>query len=166
MAQLTILTRDFPCGTLALADCDNRLCYCGIPEGPILKKLIKRGDFKIAYGLTPALTKALQWLESYFSGHTPDVDVPLEFLGTDFQKIVWSALLTIPYGSTVSYSALAAEVASPASTRAVASAVAANPLLIFVPCHRVIASNGSLSGYSAGIEMKKHLLKSEGATLI
>ena len=104
---------------------------------------------------------ARQQLDGYFRQERHSFDVPLLFVGTDFQKAVWQALLTIPYGTTVSYAALAEQLGSPLSVRAVANANGANAISIFVPCHRVIGSDGSLTGYAGGLEAKKFLLALE-----
>lgn len=109
---------------------------------------------------TPVLRRAEDWLRRYFAGEKPDpADLPLCPKGTAFQKRVWQALLTIPYGQTVSYGALAARLGS--SARAVGSAVGRNPLSILIPCHRVLGADGSLCGYAGGLENKKKLLKLE-----
>lgn len=109
---------------------------------------------------TSVLRRAEDWLRRYFAGEKPDpADLPLSPKGTAFQKRVWQELLTIPYGQTVSYGALAARLGS--SARAVGSAVGRNPLSILIPCHRVLGTDGSLCGYAGGLENKKKLLKLE-----
>ena len=111
---------------------------------------------------TPILQLAKNWLEQYFDGKKPDVTVlPLAPKGTDFQRKVWNALLEIPYGQTISYGDLAAKLHS--SPRAVGTAIGRNPLSILIPCHRVLGSNGSLTGYAGGLENKAKLLKLEGS---
>lgn len=111
---------------------------------------------------TPVLRAAKDWLNRYFRGENPDVTaLPLAPKGTDFQQRVWMALREIPYGQTVSYGALASRLES--SARAVGSAVGRNPLSIFIPCHRVLAADGSLTGYAGGLENKEKLLKLEGS---
>ena len=101
-------------------------------------------------------------LSEYFRGERKDFDVPLDSQGTPFQKIVWDALTEIPFGATISYRQLAERVGKPTSFRAVAQAVGANPIAIVVPCHRVIGSDGSLTGFAGGLEAKKTLLTLEG----
>jgi len=93
----------------------------------------------------------------------PYETVPLEVCGTDFQENVWAALTRIPVGETRSYAAIAAEIGRPRAVRAVARACAMNPVALIVPCHRVIRSDGSLSGYRWGINVKRALLEAEGA---
>ena len=111
---------------------------------------------------TPVLRAAGLWLDQYFDGQNPDVAVlPLAPKGTDFQKRVWKALMTIPYGHTVSYGELAEKLGS--SARAVGMAVGRNPLSILIPCHRVLGADGSLTGYAGGLANKEKLLKLEGS---
>ncbi len=109
----------------------------------------------------PVLKQAINELEAYFGGQIMDFNVPLIWKGTYFQRKVWHCLSTIPFGLTISYAALAKKIGNPKSVRAVANANGANPLCIFVPCHRVIQKNGGLGGYSAGTTKKKWLLAHE-----
>ena len=110
---------------------------------------------------TPVLHAAKLWLDAYFSREAPDTtDLPLSPKGTAFQKKVWRELLNIPYGATDTYGALAGRLGS--SARAVGSAVGRNPISIIIPCHRVLASDGSLTGYAGGLENKEKLLRLEG----
>ena len=102
-------------------------------------------------------------LAEYFAGKRTQFDVPVAFKGTEFQQSVWTALQTIGRSETTSYGALAAAIGRPKAVRAVGTAVGRNPLCIVVPCHRVLASDGSLGGYVAGLERKRHLLTLEGA---
>lgn len=97
-------------------------------------------------------------LQEYFLGERRDFDIPLDLMGTDFQKKVWKSLLDIPYGKTISYSNQADILGNPKAIRAIASANGKNPISILIPCHRVIGSNGSLTGYAGGLERKKELL--------
>ncbi len=110
------------------------------------------------------LREAAQQLRQYFEGNTREFQVKLAPDGTRFQQEVWKATSTIPPGELRSYSWLAREVGSPKAVRAVAQALGANPLLLFVPCHRVVRSNGELGGFSCGIQWKILLLKHEGVT--
>jgi methylated-DNA-[protein]-cysteine S-methyltransferase len=105
-------------------------------------------------------------LEEYFAGKSKRFDVALGAKGTDFQHIVWNALVRIPYGETVSYGELARRIGHPQASRAVGLANGANPLPIIVPCHRVIGSNGSLTGFGGGLEVKRRLLELEGAACV
>lgn len=100
-------------------------------------------------------------LAAYMNGERPALDFRMAARGTAFQQKVWNALLAIPYGETRTYTDIAADVGSPAAVRAVGAAIGANPLLIAVPCHRVIGKNGSLTGFRGGLAMKKALLQLE-----
>ena len=101
-------------------------------------------------------------LDEYFAGERASFDVPFAFQGTEFQRLVWQALQHIPSGQATTYGALAASIGKPKAVRAVGTAVGRNPLCILVPCHRVLAGDGSLGGYVAGLDRKEHLLRLEG----
>ena len=116
----------------------------------------------------PVFTKTKQWLDIYFSGKEPDFKVPLHFTGTEFQNAVWEILSSIPYGQTTTYGEIARTLAKSRglahmSAQAVGAAVGRNEISIIVPCHRVIGSNGDLTGYAGGIDKKIALLKLEKA---
>ena len=108
----------------------------------------------------PIIAEAIQWLDDYFAGKRPCNAPQLNPQGTAFQKRVWQALLTIPYGETLSYGEIAQMVGC-RSTQAVGQAVGANPIALIIPCHRVIAAHGKIGGYEYGIEIKKRLLEIE-----
>jgi methylated-DNA-[protein]-cysteine S-methyltransferase len=108
-----------------------------------------------------AFPDAVEQLESYFAGELFEFDLDLEMVGTSFQRNVWQALLTIPYGETRSYGEIAAQIGSPSASRAVGLANGHNPIGIIVPCHRVIGANGSLTGYGGGLDRKRALLALE-----
>ena len=101
-------------------------------------------------------------LKAYFEGKLKKFTVPLDFKGTDFQKSVWAALLTIPFGETRSYGEIARQIGRPDASRAVGAANGRNPISIITPCHRVLGSNGRLTGFAGGLEAKDHLLQHEG----
>jgi methylated-DNA-[protein]-cysteine S-methyltransferase len=107
------------------------------------------------------LVQAEQELNEYFAGRRTVFSVPLSFIGTDFQKRVWNALLTIPYGSTRSYADIAAQLGNPKAARAVGAANGRNPISIMAPCHRVIGASGSLTGFAGGLKAKALLLDLE-----
>jgi methylated-DNA-[protein]-cysteine S-methyltransferase len=110
------------------------------------------------------LLKAQDSLQAYFDKKTKRFEMPLDLhAGTAFQQQVWLALLKIPYGRTVTYNEISQYIGAPTSVRAVAGAVGRNPLSIMVPCHRVIGSNGKLTGYAGGVDRKLALLTLEGA---
>lgn len=102
-------------------------------------------------------------LDEYFAGDRTTFDLPLAATGTPFQKRVWAALRTIPFGHTTSYGELAKRIGEPKAVRAVGSANGHNPISIIVPCHRVIGARGDLTGFGGGIERKRWLLEHEGA---
>ncbi len=110
----------------------------------------------------PVLQDATKQLEEYFSGKRKSFLLPLDFQGTEFQKKVWEALLTIPFGETRSYAQIAEQVNSPKAVRAVGAANGKNPISIIAPCHRVIGSNGDLTGFAGGLAAKTLLLSLEG----
>jgi len=114
----------------------------------------------------PVLLEAERQLNDYFGGKLERFTLPLDFTGTDFQKKVWSALTRIPFGETRSYAQIAKEVGSPAAIRAVGAANGRNPISIIAPCHRVIGSNGKLTGFAGGLEAKAFLLGMETKKLI
>lgn len=110
------------------------------------------------------LQEAVKQLTAYFAGQKNNFDLPLDLsAGSEFQQAVWQALLAIERGSTTSYGALSASIGRPSAVRAVGGAIGRNPLSIIVPCHRVIGSSGSLTGYAGGLERKLALLQLEGA---
>jgi methylated-DNA-[protein]-cysteine S-methyltransferase len=110
----------------------------------------------------PLLAECVQQLEDYFASRRKKFDLPLRQEGTGFQNKIWQLLMNIPYGTTISYLQLSKEYGDPLAIRAVAAANGKNKLAIVVPCHRVIGSNGSLTGYAGGLERKKWLLAHEG----
>ncbi len=116
------------------------------------------------------LRDAERWLDVYFSGHAPDFTPPLRYDATPFRKQVCDIMLTIPYGKTMTYGEIAAEVArqhglEKMSAQAVGGAVGHNPISLIIPCHRVVGANGSLTGYAGGVERKVKLLKLERADM-
>lgn len=119
------------------------------------------GDLGLRDG-TPLLLEAQAQLTAYFSGKLRQFHLPLLTKGTVFQERVWAALLDIPYGNTISYRELAERTGSPRAFRAVGNANGKNPLPILIPCHRVIARDGGLGGYSCGLHRKEALLLLEG----
>ena len=113
----------------------------------------------------PVLIAAERQLAEYFAGERKRFDLPLDFNGTEFQKQVWSALLTIPFGETRSYAEIARMIGRPAACRAVGAANGKNPISIVAPCHRVIGANGTLTGFAGGLKAKEYLLQLEGFLL-
>lgn len=154
-----------PVGEMILGSYDNKLC---IADWRYRKKR-ESIDRRVQKGLnatfveeeSSVLKLAKEELEAYFKGLRTTFDIPLLLIGTQFQKSVWKGLLQIPFGTTASYKELAQNIDKEKAVRAVASAVGANAISVFIPCHRVIGSNGSLTGYAGGLEAKKRLLEIE-----
>jgi methylated-DNA-[protein]-cysteine S-methyltransferase len=111
----------------------------------------------------PVLVETERQLAEYFAGRRKAFDLTLDFAGTEFQKKVWRALLTIPFGETRTYAQIAKQVGDPKAVRAVGAANGRNPISIVAPCHRVIGSNGKLTGFAGGLDVKAQLLRLEGA---
>lgn len=163
--RIIICEYESPCGTLMIGSYGSCLCLCDWIAGRDGEKVIGRLRHALAAELSTGISEvtdtAVRQLDAYFSGNLRDFDIPLMFAGTEFQRKVWNALMMIPYGTTVSYGELARRIGVPSSVRAVANANGANPISIFAPCHRVIGSDGSLTGYGGGLSAKKFLLELE-----
>jgi len=112
-------------------------------------------------GLSPFLEDVIEQLQEYFKGDRESFEIEFDLEGTDFQKRVWNALTTIPFGTTISYSEFALQLGDLKAIRAVASANGKNPIGIIIPCHRVIGSDGSLTGFAWGVDKKQWLLEHE-----
>ena len=143
----------------------GRLLLAGDPQGLTLVRFPgERGAVRPAADWRRddgVFSEAIDQLAEYFAGERREFALPLQPLGTPFQKIVWSALRSIPYGATVSYGELARRIGRPSASRAVGAANGANPLPIIVPCHRVIGADRSLTGFGGGLETKRFLLALE-----
>lgn len=124
-------------------------------------KAVHFGRSEYETKLTPLISEAVNQLREYFKGDRKIFTVPLKPDGTDFQQKVWKALTEIPYGQTISYGEIAEKIGKPGGARAVGNANNKNPIAIIIPCHRVIGANGSLTGYAAGLNIKKQLLSLE-----
>lgn len=114
----------------------------------------------------PVFDRAAEWLDLYFSGRAPEFTPPLAMRTTPFRRAVWELLLAVPYGQTTTYGRLAAQIAQKRggmSAQAVGGAVGHNPISLIIPCHRVLGSDGGLTGYAGGLEKKRRLLALEGA---
>lgn len=159
-----------PVGELILGSVDEKLVICDWRY----RKMRKAVDKRITEGLSAEMEEgdssiiknAIDELEAYFAGKLHQFETPLFLAGTDFQKSVWNELIKIPYGKTMSYLGLAQKLENEGAIRAVASANGANALSIFIPCHRVVGSDGSLTGYAGGLPAKKKLLQLEGAEVM
>ena len=143
---------DTTLGTMAVGEEDGCITRVWLPNSPMPRLMPHK---------TPLLERAQGQIMEYFNGRRQEFDLPLAFVGTDFQKKVWQALTAIPYGTTITYGALAEAVDCPGGARAVGMANNRNPLPILVPCHRVVGAKGQLTGYAGGLEMKQALLALE-----
>lgn len=149
-----------PVGPLLVAAADDGLHAI---EFHVSRHPVARGEDDWVEGDHPLLRLAAAQLREYFAGTRRTFDLPLAPDGTAFQRRVWQALATIPYGQTVSYAELASRVGKPSASRAVGAANGRNPLPIVLPCHRVIGADGSLTGFGGGLPTKRFLLELEGA---
>jgi methylated-DNA-[protein]-cysteine S-methyltransferase len=178
MTERTHAVMDSPVGLLTLVASDGALCGLymveqrhrpdaetfGMRDGTVLSEAIASHGAAHTEAIgrdTPVLTEAIGQLGEYFAGERTHFDVPMTFVGTEFQRQVWTALRDIPYGRTVSYREIARQIGNPAASRAVGLANGRNPISIVVPCHRVVGSTGHLTGYGGGLERKRFLLEFE-----
>ena len=155
MKEILCRTVDSPVGPLTLAGADGRLRHLRMED---------QTHEPSRDGWVPddgVFVDVVAQLEEYFAGHLVDFDLDLDMPGTEFQRKVWNALLTIPYGETRTYGQIADQIGSAGAFRAVGLANGRNPIGIIVPCHRVIGANGGLTGYGGGIEKKRQLLDME-----
>lgn len=154
---MDLLFYDSPIGRLGLMGEGDKLISLALPYHPV--PMIMERE-------TPVLREAKYQLEAYFAGELRTFDLPLHLEGTPFQRKVWEQLRQIPYGQIISYGELARRIGQPGASRAVGGANRRNPIAVIVPCHRVIAADGSLGGYSGNCtgsaEIKRTLLKLEG----
>jgi len=153
-----------PCGDLTLGSYEGKLCLCNWAVNNVhnINWRLQR-YLKVCFKeeTSDTIQQAAKQLDEYFVGKRKEFDLPLLFVGAEFQQRVWRELLTIPYGRTISYAEQAKRLGCPKSIRVVANANGANALSIFTPCHRVIGSDNSLTGYGGGLPAKKFLLELE-----
>lgn len=176
---------DIPVGQIILGAMGGKLCLCDwknsrrrMQNTNRIKRLLKAELVYItsvqektellakASDLQDSLSvldKTEKELAEYFAGSRKSFNIPLLLVGTDFQKSVWQALQEIPYGEVVTYMDIAHLIGNPKGVRAVSQAIGSNPLSILIPCHRVVGSNGSLTGYAGGLVAKRYLLELERA---
>ena len=147
-----------PLGKLCLAASDAGLCGLYFEEHRHF-----RGAQGWREGEHPHLARAAAQLDAYFGGKLREFDVPLDLQGTPFQQAVWRHLSKVAYGATSSYLAHACAIGADRAVRAVGSAIGRNPLSIIIPCHRIVGSDGKLTGYAGGLERKRYLLDFEAA---
>ena len=155
-------------GEMVLGSFDEKLCLLDYRY----RKMRASVDNRIRNGLKASfverddacLEKTRDQIYEYLGGNRKTFDVPLLTVGTDFQKSVWNALISVPYGATSSYLQLARDINNEKAVRAVASANGANAISLIIPCHRIIGSDGELVGYGGGLAVKKRLIKLEQST--
>ena len=155
-----------PLGIGYVASSDVGVCYLAIPQmtsTTFFAWLDRHFDAVVEDGARH--TEVLAQLAAYWEGTRKVFDVPLDLIGTDFQRTVWQALYRIPCGMSISYRQLAEQVGQPKGFQAVGAANGQNPIALIVPCHRVIGAKGNLTGYAGGLETKRYLLQHEGALL-
>jgi len=158
-----------PLGELILGEYDNSLCLCDWR----FRKMRETIDRKTQTALkadyvekkSSIIEETKRQLNQYLNQDRSSFDIPLLIIGTKFQKKVWNALLKIPYGKTMTYSALSKQLGDVKAIRAVATANGANAISIIIPCHRIIGSDGSMVGYAGGLNVKKGLLQLEGGLI-
>lgn len=163
----SIIIRNFtsPFGEMILGSFGEMLCLCDWKYRKMRKEVDTRVrlhlDSEFLAGDSPVINNTIDQLSEYFEGRRESFDIPLLLAGSEFQKQVWEKIREIPYGETRSYAELTRTLGNEGAIRAVASANGANATAIIIPCHRVIGSNGELTGYAGGLEAKKRLLKLE-----
>jgi O-6-methylguanine DNA methyltransferase len=158
-------TFDTPVGPMMALASDAALCALEFSRPGRMTRLDARlgrffAPFEIEDGTNAVIAQTVEWLDRYFAGDRPE-DPPLDMRGAAFELKVWAALRQIPLGQTTSYGAIARQIGAPDASRAVGMANGANPIAIIVPCHRVIGSNGKLTGYGGGLDKKKWLIAHE-----
>lgn len=155
-----------PCGDLLLGSLGGSLCLCNWAQAVAVTARVARALRAECVSEPSAVTQeAAHQLDEYFSGGRHYFSVPLQMVGTDFQKKVWAELQGIPFGTTITYGEQAVRVGDKNAVRAVAAANGANAISIFVPCHRVVGTNGRLTGYGGGLGAKAFLLRHEASLL-
>ena len=155
-----------PAGEMIVGSYGDKVCLCDWAaerrRGIIDRRICRHLKSEYAVGLSPVVRRTVMELDEYFAGRRRVFTVPVVFTGSEFQCRVWEELMRIPYGTTVSYAEVARRIGNPRAVRAVAGANATNPISILVPCHRVIGSDGRLTGYGGGLDAKRVLLGLEG----
>lgn len=165
METVKITRYQSPVGEMIVGSFGDKLCICDWAvdkrRGTIDRRIRRHLNTVYEEGSSAVIEQTIKQLGEYFAGERKEFDIPVRFTGSDFQCAVWSELMKIPYGTTISYGQLARRIHNPKAVRAVASANATNPISIFVPCHRVIGSNHKLTGYGGGLDAKQRLLELE-----
>ena len=167
MHQIAIQYYQSPVGELILGSYDEKLCLADWryrkQRERVDRRLQKALKAEYVESTSPVIEETIVQLEEYFAKRRKDFDIPLLLVGTDFQRSVWKGLMQIPYGTVSSYLDLAKRIGTEKAVRAVASANGANAVSILVPCHRVVGSDGMLTGYAGGLDVKEKLLTLENS---
>ncbi len=157
-----------PWGPLFLAGTEESVSSCEFINGKDIIKLLSRLQ-KLNHNVLiredpQPLASAVACLNRYFAGEPENLNQPLDLQGSRFQMQVWSTLRQIPAGKVATYGDIAARIGRPRGARAVGQACGSNPVVLFVPCHRVVAANGGLGGFGSGLDLKEELLRHEGVS--
>ena len=155
MSEMFYQYYESPIGTVEIGGTDNAITALYFVE-----------DRRDATEPTAVIDDAIEQIDAYFNAGRTTFDLPLRLHGTDFQRQVWQQLITVSFGQTVAYQFIADAIGNPRAVRAVGAANGQNPISIIVPCHRIIGSNGQLTGYGGGLWRKEWLLRHEGALLL
>jgi methylated-DNA-[protein]-cysteine S-methyltransferase len=154
-----------PVGTIVLGSYNNELCLANWHNAKhkerVERRVAKGLKAKYEEGSSETIEKCIKQLDEFFANKRENFDIPLLLVGSEFQKSVWKALLDVAYGKTASYLELSRNIGNEKAVRAVANANGANAISILVPCHRIIGTNGTLTGYAGGLDIKEKLLKIE-----
>ena len=165
MKKISIQYYPTELGELVLGSYGKHLCICDWKDrknqNSINRKVSQGLDASLREEPSKTIDSAIVEIANYLEGNTTEFLTPVKLIGTEFQIKVWTAIKSIPYGKSISYTELAHGLGNPKAVRAVAMAVGANALSLFVPCHRVVGEDGSLTGYAGGISAKRSLLNLE-----
>jgi methylated-DNA-[protein]-cysteine S-methyltransferase len=165
MSQINIQRHKTEIGEVILGSFHDRLCLLdfvkGKTRGTVEDRIRRLLDAELVEQDDEILRETRRQLDEYLEGQRKGFDIPVLMVGTDFQKGVWNAVMRVPYGATSTYSQIARDMGKERAARAVGNAMAANPIVVIIPCHRIIGSGGELVGYGGGLSLKRRLLTLE-----
>ncbi len=168
MKCIEISLHETTLGTLVIGSFGQKICLVDFAQrnkkDVVLRRVVKGLDAEIVSQANDSIHRAKQQIDEYLQGSRTMFTFPIIMVGTPFQKQVWTELLKVPYGQTASYQDVAKRIGRPKAVRAVGTANGSNALALVIPCHRIIAANGSLGGYGAGLVVKKRLLALENTS--
>ena len=156
-------------GKLLVAEQKNKIVYIGFPGKEMMKKLTvfsRKNNFVINLNKTKTIDKAFNEIKEYFNGGRKEFSIPIKLLGTDLQIKVWKVVAAIPFGEISTYGDIARKIGGKEYARVVGNAMAANPIPIVIPCHRIIGKKGNLGGFGGGLPLKRYLLDLERENII